>query len=180
MIISPIICIKRGSEPALQNGRNETTWNSFRLPDARATTHRPWSAHESRLQADPIFSMRKRHWERLCQGKKTLHHGQLLPGSTSEEELKEHFKTRPYNKTGPSTTTAATTVCWSECASPRKQVRIQEPEVTRTHSPPAPEPTEPIIQAIHEELQRFKRQPPNLLAPVSVITDDTSKKVEDI
>ncbi len=29
---------------------------------------RPWSAHESRLQADPIFHMRQRHWEGLIAG----------------------------------------------------------------------------------------------------------------
>ena len=24
---------------------------------------RPWSAHESRLNSDPVFHMRQRHWE---------------------------------------------------------------------------------------------------------------------
>ena len=32
--------------------------------------------------------MRQRHWEGLIQGKKSLHRGQLLPGSsTSDEDL---------------------------------------------------------------------------------------------
>ncbi len=59
---------------------------------ASGSSNRPWSAHESRLQADPIFAMRRRHWEGLVAGKKRLHRGQLLPGSTSEEELKEQLQ----------------------------------------------------------------------------------------
>lgn len=81
---------------------------------AKATSARPWSAHESRLQADPIFHMRQRHWEGLAAGKKRLHRGQLLPGSTSEEELKDQLGAR--RRQPPQT-------CWSECTSPRKQVK---------------------------------------------------------
>ena len=44
----------------------------------------------------------------LISGKKKLHRGQLLPGSTSEED--ESKKKPP--------------TCWSECSSPRKQVKI--------------------------------------------------------
>ena len=40
----------------------------FRLAKmGRHNRTRPWSAHESRLQADPIFHMRKKHWEGLIQ-----------------------------------------------------------------------------------------------------------------
>ena len=43
-------------------------------------------------------------------GKKKLHRGQLLPGSTSEDD--ESKKKPP--------------TCWSECSSPRKQVRLDK------------------------------------------------------
>ena len=111
---------------------------------------RPWSAHESRLQADPIFHMRKRHWEGLISGKKKLHRGQLLPGSTSEEEEKQM---KPTN-------------CWSECSSPRKQVRLEA-------TPPSggAEMATPLIKAIKEELQKFQRPKSPNLAGISIISD---------
>ncbi len=74
----------------------------------KGSPNRPWSAHESRLNSDPVFHMRQRHWEGLVSGKKKLHRGQLLPGSTSEEELQNQLKKN----------------CWSEGTSPsKKQVR---------------------------------------------------------
>ena len=46
----------------------ESTQYFFRLAKmGRHNRTRPWSAHESRLQADPIFHMRKKHWEGLIQ-----------------------------------------------------------------------------------------------------------------
>jgi hypothetical protein len=141
----------------------------FRKGKVEATVHseasRPWSAHESRLQADPIFSMRRRHWEGLIAGKKTLHHGKLLPGSTSEEELRQELeRARPK---------AAT--CWSECTSPRKQVRLVEPQSSSLdeddEDKPDRDPTAPIIQAIREELQKFHRPRSPNLTGISIISD---------
>merc|ERR1719225_909441 len=97
----------------------------------RGNKTRPWSAHESRLQADPIFHMRKRHWEGLIQGKKKVHRGQLLPGSTSEED--ESKKKPP--------------TCWSECSSPRKQVRLENSPPTESPGG-AQEVATPLIKAI--------------------------------
>ena len=87
--------------------------NVFRLSKmGRHHRTRPWSAHESRLQADPIFHMRKRHWEGLVAGKKKLHRGQLLPGSTSSTGTSED-ETKGKQPLP---------ICWSECSSPMKQV----------------------------------------------------------
>ncbi len=116
---------------------------------------RPWSAHESRLQADPIFHMRKKHWEGLIAGKKRLHRGQLLPGSTSSTATSEDESKRP-----PPT-------CWSECSSPRKQVRIEQPEVVGG----AQDVATPLIKAIKEELQKFQRPKSPNLAGISIIND---------
>ena len=50
----------------------------FRLAKmGRNRKTRPWSAHESRLQADPIFHMRKKHWEGLI-GKTQVKVNQLI------------------------------------------------------------------------------------------------------
>ena len=114
---------------------------------------RPWSAHESRLQADPIFHMRKKHWEGLIAGKKRLHRGKLIEGSTSstsEDESK-------LKKT-----------CWSECSSPRKQVRL---DVTAASEAPTHEVSTPLIKAIKEELQKFQRPKSPNLAGISIIND---------
>ena len=44
------------------------------------------SAHETRHANESIFHMRQRHWEGLIAGKKSLHRGQLLPGSSTSDE----------------------------------------------------------------------------------------------
>ena len=44
------------------------------------------SAHETRHGNESIFAMRQRHWEGLIAGKKSLHRGQLLPGSSTSDE----------------------------------------------------------------------------------------------
>ena len=44
------------------------------------------SAHETRHGNETIFAMRQRHWEGLINGKKSLHRGQLLPGSSTSDE----------------------------------------------------------------------------------------------
>jgi len=93
---------------------------------------RPWSATEPRWNADRMFSTKQRNWEGLAAGRKHLHHGQLLPGSTeSTDEDNAPRKT-----------------CWSEGASPGR--------------PPPPtsmgqDPATPLIQAIRSELKRFQR-----------------------
>ncbi len=122
---------------------------------------RPWSAHESRFSADPVFHMRQRHWEGLIAGKKHLHRGQLLPGSTSSEDDPSSSGLPP-----PPT-------CWSECSSPRKQVRISELPLRRKVFPGSnssdPQNPVPLIQAIKDELQRFHRAPN--LTGISIIND---------
>ena len=142
--------------------------HTFYRPTARSCNSRPWSAHESRLQADPIFSMRQRHWEGLIAGKKQLHRGQLLPGSTSEDELKEALGLKKRQSK------PAAQSCWSECTSPRKQVRIQEPLPGRddpSGSGSGGDPTGPIIQAIKDELQKFHRPRSPNLTGISIIND---------
>ena len=63
---------------------------------------RPWSAAEPRWNADRMFTSKQKNWEGLAAGRKHLHHGQLLPGSTeSTDEDNAPRKT-----------------CWSEGASP--------------------------------------------------------------
>ncbi|XP_023333903.1 uncharacterized protein LOC111705549 [Eurytemora carolleeae] len=94
---------------------------------------RPWSATEPRWNADRMFHVKKKGWEGLARGKKNLHHGQLLPGSTESEGE------------GPPRGRVA---CWSEGNSPRRC----EDEV-------AEEPA-PLIKAIRSELQRFQRRTP--------------------
>lgn len=152
---------------------------------AQSAQSRPWSAHESRLQADPIFHMRQRHWEGLISGKKRLHRGQLLPGSTSEEEIKDQLRKGARSKTQPK----QPQTCWSECTSPRKQVRISVPPVTSertasdrgsTESGSGGDPTGPIIQAIRDELQKFHRPKSPNLSGISIINDpDLLKKESD-
>ena len=119
---------------------------------------RPWSAHESRISADPVFHMRQRHWEGLIAGKKHLHRGQLLPGSTSSEE----------DQSSSSSGLPPPPTCWSECSSPRKQVRISEAPLRRRVRADQPNPV-PLIQAIKDELQRFHRAPN--LTGISIIND---------
>ena len=65
---------------------------------------RPWSATEPRWNADRMFSSKQRNWEGLAAGRKHLHHGHLLPGST---ESTDEDQAGPRAKT-----------CWSEGASP--------------------------------------------------------------
>merc|ERR1712080_135365 len=82
-----------------------------------------------------MFDTKQRNWEGLIKGRKHLHHGQLLPGSTeSEEEAKASPDTR----------------CWSEGASPDRKDQF--------------DPATPLIQAIRTELQRFQpsSQPNNM------------------
>ena len=50
------------------------------------------SAHETRHGNESIFAMRQRHWEGLIAGKKSLHRGQLLPGSSTSDEDPNHGK----------------------------------------------------------------------------------------
>lgn len=61
---------------------------NFRLASglSRSNRTRPMSAHETRHGNESIFAMRQRHWEGLIQGKKSLHRGQLLPGSSTSDE----------------------------------------------------------------------------------------------
>ena len=123
---------------------------------------RPWSAHESRISADPVFHMRQRHWEGLIAGKKHLHRGQLLPGSTSsEEDQSSGISGLPPPPT-----------CWSECSSPRKQVRISElPRRRKVLADQRPNSNPvPLIQAIKDELQKFHQRAPNLTG-ISIIND---------
>jgi len=122
---------------------------------------RPWSAHESRFSADPVFHMRQRHWEGLIAGKKHLHRGQLLPGSTSSED----------DPSGSGSGIRPPPTCWSECSSPRKQVRISELPLRRRvlGGPSDPQNPMPLIQAIKDELQRFHRAPN--LTGISIIND---------
>ena len=123
---------------------------------------RPWSAHESRLQADPIFHMRKKHWEGLIAGKKRLHRGQLLPGSTSSRSSASEDESK--NKRPPPT-------CWSECTSPHKQVRIQDQPTDAVLGAGAQDVATPLIKAIKEELQKFQRPKSPNLAGISIIND---------
>ena len=44
------------------------------------------SAHETRQGHESMFAMRQRHWEGLIAGKKSLHRGALLPGSSTSDE----------------------------------------------------------------------------------------------
>lgn len=94
---------------------------------------RPWSATEPRWSADRMFSSKQRNWEGLAQGRRHLHHGQLLPGSTESEE---EASSRPAK------------TCWSEGASPA----VAKPPAVET------DPATPLIQAIRSELQRFQRR----------------------
>jgi hypothetical protein len=50
-----------------KRGRNiEPLSRVFRLANmGKNRRTRPWSAHESRISADPVFHMRQRHWEGL-------------------------------------------------------------------------------------------------------------------
>eukprot|EP00094_Tigriopus_californicus_P009459 TCALIF_09122-PA protein Name:"Protein of unknown function" AED:0.06 eAED:0.04 QI:0/0.6/0.33/0.83/0.8/0.66/6/74/974 len=131
---------------------------------------RPWSATESRLQADPVFNMRQRHWEDLISGKKKLHRGQLLPGSTSEEEVQYQLELRKRRQ--PQS-------CWSEGTSPKKQVSfcVEPPNVkdqTPDGSDEGKEESNPgglIIQAIRDELQKFQRPKSPNLTGISIISD---------
>ena len=89
------------------------------MPDGPSMPARPWSAAEPRWNADRMFSRfavsnvctwfiqtkfcsKQRNWEGLAAGRKHLHHGQLLPGSTESTDE----DARP------------TKTCWSEGASP--------------------------------------------------------------
>ena len=90
---------------------------------------RPWSATEPRWSADRMFSSKQRNWEGLAAGRKHLHHGHLLPGSTESTDE---------DGSGPRKT------CWSEGASPGRP-------------PPPADPATPLIQAIRSELSRFQR-----------------------
>ena len=90
---------------------------------------RPWSATEPRWSADRMFSTKQRNWEGLAAGRKHLHHGQLLPGSTESTDE---------DQAGPRKT------CWSEGASPDRP-------------PPPADPATPLIAAIRSELSRFQR-----------------------
>lgn len=131
---------------------------------------RPWSATESRLQADPVFHMRQRHWEDLISGKKKLHRGQLLPGSTSEEEVQYQLELR--KKRQPQS-------CWSEGTSPKKQVSFcVEPPNVKEQTPEGSDegkdesnPGGLIIQAIRDELQKFQRPKSPNLTGISIISD---------
>ena len=77
--------------------------NSFSISETkRNIPDRPWSAQEPRWHADRMFSTKQKNWEGLAKGRKHLHHGQLLPGSTESDE-----EQRPKKIT-----------CWSEGASP--------------------------------------------------------------
>ena len=71
---------------------------------------RPWSATEPRWSADRMFSSKQRNWEGLAAGRRHLHHGQLLPGST---ESTDEDQAGPRAKT-----------CWSEGASPGRSVLV--------------------------------------------------------
>ena len=71
---------------------------------------RPWSATEPRWSADRMFSSKQRNWEGLAAGRRHLHHGQLLPGST---ESTDEDQAGPRAKT-----------CWSEGASPGRSVHV--------------------------------------------------------
>ena len=77
---------------------------------------RPMSASEAtQKQDETLFNMRQRHWEGLIAGKKTLHHGKLLPGSSTSDED---------GQPGKSSTIKPPPTCWSEVSSPRKQVQF--------------------------------------------------------
>eukprot|EP00095_Tigriopus_kingsejongensis_P009409 maker-scaffold143_size313727-snap-gene-1.22 protein:Tk09409 transcript:maker-scaffold143_size313727-snap-gene-1.22-mRNA-1 annotation:"PREDICTED: uncharacterized protein LOC100142575" len=129
---------------------------------------RPWSATESRLQADPVFHMRQRHWEGLIAGKKSLHRGQLLPGSTSEEEVQYQLELRKRRQPQ---------ACWSEGTSPKKQVSFStDPPAMKESTPDASDESKddnsvPIIQAIKDELQKFQRPKSPNLTGITIIND---------
>ena len=108
---------------------------------------RPWSATEPRWNADRMFSSKQRNWEGLAAGRKHLHHGHLLPGSTesTDEDL-----------AGPRAKT-----CWSEGASPGRP----PPPATTTNTA---DPAAPLIQAIRSELRRFQR---SQNSGVTIVTD---------
>ena len=80
---------------------------------------RPMSASEAAAarskEEETLFNMRQRHWEGLIAGKKTLHHGKLLPGSSTSDE------------DGGKSTIKPPPTCWSEVSSPRKQVCLGIP-----------------------------------------------------
>jgi len=89
-----------------------------------------------------MFSSKQRNWEGLAKGRRHLHHGQLLPGSTESEE---EGGSRPAK------------TCWSEGASP-----ATKPPMVDT------DPATPLIQAIRSELQRFQRRQ---TTGVTIVTD---------
>ena len=165
----------------------------FRSRVAKNQT-RPWSASESRLQAaDPVFHMRQRHWEGLAAGTKKLHRGQLLPGSTSEEEVQARLEERKLRRQSAGVKQSAS--CWSEGTSPaRKSVsfsteapRIKEPssaedfdlDEERLGARDLLEPAgEPIVKAIKDELQKFQRPKSPNLAGITIINDPNLAKKE--
>lgn len=79
-----------------------------------------------------------------------------MPGSTSSTGTSEDESGRK-----------APPTCWSECSSPRKQVRIEQPEVVGG----AGDVATPLIKAIKEELQKFQRPKSPNLAGISIIND---------
>ena len=141
----------------------------------RGVPARPWSAAEPRWSADRMFSSKQKNWEGevtrrfialitprhkgLAAGRKHLHHGQLLPGSTeSTDEDNMPRKT-----------------CWSEGASPGRSLSsFVESFITVKISvrPPLPasmaDPATPLIQAIRSELRRFQR---SQNSGVTIVTD---------
>ena len=148
------------------------------VPDGPSMPARPWSAAEPRWNADRMFSRfavsnvyiwfiqtefcsKQRNWEGLAAGRKHLHHGQLLPGSTESTDE----DARP------------TKTCWSEGASPgrwemQRRKTTLLPHIMSRPPPPTttamPDPATPLIQAIRSELRRFQR---SQNTGVTIVTD---------
>jgi len=126
----PVVDVKRNVKSAKSHIFRKDKVEADISETKRNIPERPWSAQEPRWHADRMFNTKQKNWEGLSKGRKHLHHGKLLPGSTESDE-----EQRPKKIT-----------CWSEGASPGR------PPSTIT------DPATPLIQAIRSELQRFQRR----------------------
>ena len=58
-------CFRRGKVDAARQESSPINESEKSAVAVKGTdpSARPWSAHESRLNSDPVFHMRQRHWE---------------------------------------------------------------------------------------------------------------------